>query len=231
LVSVYEESNVFVRKASENFTQVTEHARIVSAKYCGRDLIVSRFEANRLIIQRLDLEGRVRKVLSRGPSDYSPACSPDGRIWYYGHGGLDGGIRRCDDSGCGRLAAAAPAHLSVSTDGSRLAFVDFNGKVPMVKWINVDGADVHDVIETETACAVGWTSPRTLWVSRRRGRAFTWTEVDVDSRRETGRTHPGSRDCSDSRNDPESPVDPDLRIIHQQKSQLRLLDRKFLTRN
>src|SRR4030095_5369565 len=100
----------------------------------------------------------------------------------------------------------------------------------MVKWVGVDGGDVHDVIETETGCPVGWTSSRTLWVSRRRGGSFTWTEVDVDSHRETGRTQPGSRDCSDGRQDPESPVDPDLRIVYQQKSQIRLLGRKFLTR-
>jgi hypothetical protein len=101
----------------------------------------------------------------------------------------------------------------VSTDGSRVAFVEFEPRAPIVKWISVDGGDAHEVSETETGCPAGWASPKTLWVSRRYGSSVVWKEVDADSGRETGKAVPGSRDCADGRLDPLSPVDPDLRII------------------
>ena len=65
-------------------------------------------------------------------------------------------------------------------------------------------------------------------MSRRREGKIVWTEVDADTARETGKTAPGSRDCNDARPDPVSPVDPDLRIVYDQTSQLRLIDRAYL---
>ena len=65
-------------------------------------------------------------------------------------------------------------------------------------------------------------------VSRRRQGKIVWTEVDADPAREPGKTAPGSRDCADARPDPTSRVDADVRIVYDQTSQLRLIDRAYL---
>ena len=52
--------------------------------------------------------------------------------------------------------------------------------------------------------------------------------VEANSGRETGKTVPGTRDCLDGKPDPASPVDPDLRIVYDETSQLRLLPREYL---
>jgi hypothetical protein len=87
---------------------------------------------------------------------------------------------------------------------------------------------VHDVTATETGCRPGWSSERTLWVSRRDGKEIVWTEVEVDGGRPTGKRTPGSRDCSDGREDPLSPVDPDVRVVSERRSQLRVLPMRYL---
>ena len=111
-----------------------------------------------------------------------------------------------------------------------MAFVKLASRGPLVAWVPVDGGATRDVVDTETACAIGWASPHTLWVSRRRDGKFLWTEVDADTGKETGQTVPGQRDCSDGGSDPLSPVNPDLRVIATQVSQLRLLPRAQLDR-
>jgi hypothetical protein len=93
-----------------------------------------------------------------------------------------------------------------------------------------DGGPAHDVTDSETGCQAGWASNNTLWVSRRRDGKILWTEVDADSGKETGKTVPGERDCSDGGNDPASPVDTDLRVVASRVSQLRLLPRAQLNR-
>jgi hypothetical protein len=97
--------------------------------------------------------------------------------------------------------------------------------------MSADGGLEHEVSETETGCAVGWASVHTLWVSRRRAGKIVWMEVNAASGAETGKSVPGSRDCSDGRPDPASPVEPDLRIVYDLTSQLRLLAKENLRRN
>ena len=97
-----------------------------------------------------------------------------------------------------------------------------------VRWISADGGEPHEVTETETTCPVGWASPDTIWVSRRRGRTIVWTEVDATTGRETGKTAPGSHDCFDARPDPASPVNPNLRIVYDQTSQVRVIGQERL---
>ena len=84
------------------------------------------------------------------------------------------------------------------------------------------------VVETETLCRPGWSSERTLWVSRRERGEVVWTEVEADGGRPTGRRGPGSRDCFDGGQDPASPVDPDIRVLSDRPSQLRFLAAKYL---
>src|SRR5690349_2442006 len=97
-----------------------------------------------------------------------------------------------------------------------------------VWWVPSEGGERQEVADAGNPCSPGWASDQRWWISRRVHGQLTWTEVDADSGRETGKTVPGLRDCADGRTDPGSPVDPDLRIIEDRTSQLRLLDAKFL---
>jgi hypothetical protein len=74
----------------------------------------------------------------------------------------------------------------------------------------------------------GWSGPHALWISRRREGRLLWTEVDADSGKETGRTTPGSHDCADGSPDPMSPVDLDLRLVLEQKSEVRFIPSQLL---
>ena len=138
---------------------------------------------------------------------------------------------RCEQGVCKKIVDGTAIHLAVSPDASRIAMLTIGKRGTVVDVAGGDGSGVHELLETETACSPGWASAKTLWVSRRKGSTIVWVEIDADSARETGRSVPGSRDCSDAKPDPLSPVQPDVRVIFQQMSQLRLLDRKFLPRN
>jgi len=168
--------------------------------------------------------------LTQGPRAWSPACTPDGKVWFYRPHAPNPSIRRCDRNGCRDLFHGFAIGLAASPDGKRLTFVALDKRGAIVQWISADGGEAHDVVETETSCPVGWASDDTIWVSRRRGRKFVWTEVEADTGRETGRTAPGSRDCNDARPDPASPVSADLRIVFDQTSQLRLVPNERLAR-
>ena len=134
-----------------------------------------------------------------------------------------------DRDGCRDVYRGFAVGLSLSPDNRRLAFVTMDPRGGAVKWMDANGGPQHEVAETETFCPAGWASATTIWVSRRRGRTIMWTEVDADSGRETGKTRPGTHDCFDGRPDPGSPVNPDLRIVHDQTSQVRLIANDQLT--
>ena len=55
-----------------------------------------------------------------------------------------------------------------------------------------------------------------------------WTEFDADSATPTGRTSPGTTDCTDGVSDPASPVKAAARIETTFRTQLRFLPEKFL---
>jgi len=230
-VSVRLASDLWARKGSGPLFNLTRSGRVWDGNRCGRDVIVSEELApEKIVIQRVDLAGRRIEQLSQGPLDWSPACTPDGKTWFYRPHAPNPAIRRCDRTGCRDIYQGVAIGLAASPDGKRLAFVTTDKRGSIARWISADGGPVHEVVETETTCPVGWASAETMWVSRRRGREIVWTEVDADTGRETGQTVPGSRDCGDARPDPASPVSADLRIVYDQTSQLRLVPNERLAR-
>ena len=230
-VSVRLSSDLWVRRPNggDGFTNLTRNGHVRDVNRCGRDLVVSReLEPERTVIERMDWTGKPIEQLSCGPADWSPACSPDGKTWYFRPHLPQPSIRRCDRAGCRDIYQGFAVGLSPSPDGRRLAFVTLDKRGSVVLWIGEGGGTPHEVAETETGCPVGWASDDTIWVSRRRGHTIVWTEVDADSGRETGKTVPGSHDCYDARPDPASPVNPDLRIVYDQTSQVRVVGRERL---
>jgi serine/threonine protein kinase len=210
--------------------RATTSGDVYGAAHCGADLVVGRVVAGHPRIERLDTNFKSLGVLVADTEANSPQCSPTGDVLFY----IDGRSwtpRRCDQNGCKKLADRAAIRLAPSPDGTRIAAMTIEKRGLTIWWVPIAGGDPHEVTEADNLCAPGWASDRTLWISRRVHGKPTWTEVDADSGRETGKTMPGSRDCSDGRPDPDSPVNPDLRIIYNQTSQLRLLDGKFLARN
>jgi hypothetical protein len=230
-ISVRLSSDLLQRRANGTLVNLTNSGRILDGTRCGSDLIVSReLEPDRIVVERLDRTGARIAQLSEGPLDWSAACSPDGKVWYYDSRDRTPTVRRCDRAGCRDLLHAYTIGLAASPDGKRLTYVTADKGGTIVQWISTDGGPPHDVAETETACPAGWASASTIWVSRRRNRKIIWTEVDADTGRETGKTVPGTRDCNDLRPDPASPVDPDLRIIYDQTSQVRFVPNEVLAR-
>jgi protein kinase-like protein/WD40 repeat protein len=228
-ISVRLASDLWFRKPNGTFANLTNSGGVMDGNRCGRDLIIAReLDAGRIVIERLDGAGKHIERVSEGPADWSPACAPDGKTWFYRPHAPLPSIRRCDRHGCREIYQGYAIGLAASPDGRRLAFVVMDARGSVAQWISADGGPTHEVAETETSCPVGWATAHTLWVSRRRDGKILWTEVDADTGRETGKTKPGSRDCADGRPDPESPVNPDLRLVYDQTSQLRLVGRGML---
>ena len=224
-VSILASSDLWVRRPNGTFAKLTKSGLIRDADRCGQDLVVTReIEPERTIIERIDTTGRHIEQLSDGPADWSPACTDDGKVWYYRPHLPQPSIKRCDRNGCREIFQGFALR---SVDVARQPSAGVRHRRDARIDGPVDGRRgrrrSHEVTDTETVCPPGWASATTIWVSRRRGRKIVWTEVDADSGRETGKTVPGSHDCTDLRPDPLSPVSPDLRIIYDQTSQVRLL--------
>jgi len=222
-------SDLVLVKPDGTQVNVTNGAHVWDADRCGRNLIVSNELApEHVVIERWDLSGKRIERLSEGPTDWGSACSADGNVWFYIPHTPHPGIRRCDRRGCREIYKGFAIGLSASPDGKRLVFLTMDTRGSVVRWIGTDGGETHEVADSETTCPAGWASAQTVWVSRRREGKRLWTEVDADSGKETGKTVPGTRDCSDARPDPASPVSPDLRIVYDQTSQIRLLAKDHL---
>jgi len=222
-------SDLVLQKPDGTRVNVTNGAHVWDADRCGPNLIVSNELApERVVIERWDLSGKRIERLSDGPTDWGSACSADGNVWFYIPHTPHPGIRRCDRRGCREIYQGFAIGLSASPDGKRLVFLTMDTRGSVVRWIGTDGGETHEVADSETTCPAGWATNQTVWVSRRREGKLLWTEVDADSGKETGQTVPGTRDCSDARPDPASPVNPDLRIVYDQTSQIRLLAKDHL---
>jgi hypothetical protein len=225
-VSIRLNDVVSVRASNGRWERLVDDGSILRAVPCGAGLAVVRKIQNRLTIARF--EAGKFMTISEGPSDGYPACSGDGQILFYVNSTSAPVIHRCDLAGCRKFASMWASELSVSPNGERLVFVMEDNGGPVARWMSTRGGPVHDVAKTETWCRPGWSSDRTLWVSRREGREIVWIELEVEGGRPTGKRVPGTRDCFDGGQDPASPVDPDIRVAADRRSQLRFLPAKYL---
>ncbi|HEX3901909.1 MAG TPA: hypothetical protein VH853_03605, partial [Polyangia bacterium] len=202
---------------------------IITVASCGTDLVASVLLNGKLAGVRLDRAGHVSSMLDGGAEINSPVCSTDGRALFYVERSRGFEIRRCELGKCKTLVATQGAALALSPDGTRLAFIELGNRGLFVRWINADGSGgVHDVMGLDAECEPGWSSNKDLWVPLRQGKRIVWTEIDADTGRPTGRTSPGSRDCSNGSQDPLSPVTHDVQLQMSYRSEVRLLSSKYL---
>src|SRR5262249_48768339 len=184
----------------------TTDGKTPHAAHCGADFIVQRDRPEGSGIERINRTGARVSIVSQGPNDATPSCSPDGRTVFYSDQ-ASSTVVRCDDGRCRSLASIRTHGIAVSPDGRRLVLLTFEQKGIGLWLMKSDGGQARFVAESETACHPGWASANTLWISRRRNGKVIWVELDADTARETGTVLPGLRDCSDSKPDPASPVD------------------------
>ncbi len=186
-------------------------ALVKTAAVCGPGILSAEVEDGKSLIVQRSRTGEMVRHLTDGPDDDSVSCAADGR-WFYVHTvGPESTIVQCDVTGCRDLMRGKAWQARVSQDGSKLVLLSVEVRGPTVTWIDVaDPHRVHFVLESETICPPTWASERTVWVSRRRGAAPIWVEVDILTGMETGRHLPGTTDCSNGALDPSSPGDAKL---------------------
>jgi hypothetical protein len=216
-------SDLWVRGADGRLAQLTHSGNIETAYRCADGFVAGRAQPDGVELVRMDRGGRVTATLARGSSAFDAACSPDGRTWYESQLSEPAGLVRCTSQGCERMLAGTFGGLAISPDGERLALISVRRTEPVVGWVSTHGGELHEVSDNETACGPGWSSSQLMWIARRRGGRVEWFEIDADTRRETGRIVQGTRDCSAGRPDPGSPVSPDVRVVEQRTTQIRLV--------
>jgi hypothetical protein len=185
-------------------------------------------------IVELDDAGHELGVLSPGPRDEAPSILPDGRVWtYVRRAGSAPGFYRCRFGGaCARLSEVVMQYATASPDGTRVAYVDTAPQGPRARVVPLEGGEARDVGDASSYCRPVWSSPRTLWVSRRGAGTPEWVELYVGSPADppshaadvvpTGRTMRGARDCSDGLPDPAGPTRDDAKIVVDWRSELRV---------
>ena len=222
VVSSRVSSTVTVRWRDGRQTELRRDWLVFAGDRCGDDLLLAEKSGDGIAIVRVDPRGAALARMSPGPADLQVTCAPDGRSWLYSSFGSEMGLWRCDASGCRRLVGDSTWGSAVSPDGRRIAFATATPRGPAVRWVASDGGEAHDLADTETICGPTWSSARTLWIARRRSSDIVWTEIDADSARPTGRVRPGTSDCTDARNDPETPDAP-VHVRVERYAQLRLV--------
>jgi tRNA A-37 threonylcarbamoyl transferase component Bud32 len=228
-VSAKATTSVDARPTAVARDTISTGAFIRAAVACDGGLLMAEKTGETTVINRRTFAGNLVSRLTEGPEDHSPSCSSDGRVWCYVKDKPSPGVVRCDGQGCTQIIDRPALAARISPDGSRIIFVSAEKRGLAIYVSAGDGTGIREVRETETFCSPGWSSLHAVWLSRRRGELFVWTEVDIDSNRETGRTTAGTTECSNGDEDPASPVNPDVRVVVQRQAQVRVLAQKYLS--
>jgi hypothetical protein len=190
----------------------------------GGHILINVHEGGRERIGELDEEGRWRGFLSNGPADESPSVLPGGREWaFVRRGGAAPGYYRCAfGGGCVRVTSLLLLDATISPDGARIAYLDPAPQGARARLVGIDGKGSREIGDASSYCGPVWSSPRTLWISRRTEGTPAWIELDVEGEPSpTGRRFAGTRDCSDGIADPASPARDGVRLVANWRSELR----------
>jgi len=207
--------------------RLTEDGATTDAADCGASgFLIAKHARSGLEVVKESPDGK-REVLQTAAWSFGVECSKTSTDWWFTRNESSPGLFHCKERSCDRIVAGDIRWPSLSPDGTRITYLTFDGRGESVQWIPSAGGPIHDVTFSEGACRPGWSSPLTIWVSRRvRGRPL-WTEVDAESGRPTGRTSPSGNDCTIGRYaspDLLSPVRPEIRIVFETTSQIRTME-------
>jgi hypothetical protein len=225
--SLRSEHLIIRRGATE--ARVPVNNAIAWASRCGDRIIAAEARNASMRTVWLDDKGIIDDSFPDGDGTMTPVCSSDGSVRFLASIGPKAGVRRCDRAGCRQIFEGSSEWLALSPNGSRLAFLASDNRGHVIRWIAADGlGGGREIVGVDTACAPSWANDSALWIAVRKGRKVIWTEFDTDSAAPTGRTSPGTIDCTDGLADPASPDKPAVRIEATVRSQLRFLPRKYL---
>jgi hypothetical protein len=123
---------------------------------------------------------------------------------------------------CRLIDSGSPFPIAVAPDGRWLASPSPFGL--RLQDLATEGRTV-DLALHPTYCQLVWSGPTTLWLKD--WVTLLWTEIDILSRRATGRTAPGGGSCLNGAPDPITPpgVRTPIRIETTIESEIRLRPR------
>jgi hypothetical protein len=203
---------------------------IVTASRCGSEIAATILTEGKPKLVRLDQQGRTLGPMGEGIEGVGPLCSPDGKVLYYVPLASKVALRRCEAGQCRDIYDKIGGAFALSPEGDRLAFFESANGGLSFQWMWSDGhGSPHRIAESTNPCTPAWSSNDTLWLSMHAGRKVTWTEFNAETSRPTGRTAPGSRDCSDGMPDPLVPVRPEVSLDLKLRTQVRLLPARLLS--
>ena len=227
LSHVRNESLIFRRGTTE--VRVPVSSEIGWASRCGDRTIATAEKNGKVRTVWLDSRGTIDGSFADGDGTVTPTCSSDGQSIFLATVGPKPGVERCDRVDCRRIFEGSSGALALSPDDRRLAFLASDNRGHVIRWIASDGlGGGREIAQVDTGCTPTWANERDLWVAVRKGPKVIWTEFDTDSAIPTGRTSPGTRDCTDGVDDPASPSKPAARIESSFSTQLRFLPEKYL---
>jgi serine/threonine protein kinase len=173
--------------------------------------------------------------LTNGPFDFSPSALPDG-TWLMGRtdraGKDSGGIFRCASGRGGSQPTCLPVnreiplqYVAAAPDGQKYAYHLLRGdgvvlRIAALAAAGAPGGAARDLAIGTGLCQIPWSSPTTLWFSRRQGAEFRWVEIDVESNRPTGRIAGRATGCFDGYPETVLPVAGPIRLELSRTSQI-----------
>ncbi len=204
---------------------------VATASPCGDTLVAISGLGRDLGVVRLDWSGQFVERLGLGVSPSAASCSHDGRVIYYQEWGGQKTLMRCEGSACKPIYRGWLQSFALSPDDDRIVALQVGDDGLTVRWLRADGKDAgHDIVRTDVPCWPGWSSEENVWVAMHHGPDVVWREFVADTGKPTGVTAPGSWDCMDGVDDPQSPVRQSAKVVAMRRAEIRLMPSSDLRR-